>query len=219
MILRRLLLIGSLALVSTACTRETIIADHDGKALVEALRAAQAGSGPQRIILARRGSYVLSTPSESGLLLPSITGELTIEGNGAEIRSYAAGDVALLEVGREGNVTLRDLALAEGSDGAIRNFGTLRLVSAQVLDSTGNRSSSIVLNRGRLQMEDSIVAFNSLDGSERDSSTVLNYGDLLLENARMHDNFVANGVSGVLNLGRGRIEGDTASMLVREAGR
>ena len=151
--------------------------------------------------------------------MPSITGELTIEGNGAEIRSYADGDVALLEVGREGNVTLRDLALAEGSDGAIRNFGTLRLVSTRVLDSTGNRSSSIVLNRGRLQMVDSIVAFNSLDGSERDSGTVLNYGELLLDNARVHDNFVAHGVNGVLNLGRGRIEGETASMLVREAGR
>ena len=219
MILIRLLVIGSLALLATACTRETTIADHDGKALVAALRAAQAGSGPQRIILARRGSYVLSSASESGLLLPSITGELTIEGNGAEIRSYADGDVALLEVGREGNVTLRDLALAEGSDGAIRNFGTLRLVSTRVLDSTGNRSSSIVLNRGRLQMEDSIVAFNSLDGSEPDSGTVQNYGELLLDNARVHDNFVAHGVNGVLNLGRGRIEGETASMLIREAGR
>lgn len=90
-------------------------------------------------------------------------------------------------------MTLRDLALAEGSDGAIRNFGTLRLVSTQVLDSTGNRSSSIVLNRGRLQME-------------------------LVKNARMHDNFVAHGVNGVLNLGRGSIEGETASTLVRGEG-
>ncbi len=219
MIPTRLLLSCSLALLATACTRETTIADHDGKALVEALAAAQSGNGPHRIILARRGSYVLSLPSETGLLLPSITGELTIEGNGAEIRSYADGDVALLEVGRKGNVTLRDLALAEGSDGAIRNFGTLRLVSTQVLDSTGNRSSSIVLNRGRLQMEDSIVAFNSLDGSERDSGTVLNYGELLVKNARVHDNFVAHGVNGVLNLGRGSIEGETASILVRGEGR
>src|SRR3990167_1522964 len=99
MILTRLLLIGSLALLSTACTRETTIADHDGKALVEALRAAQSGSGAQRIILARRGSYVLSSASESGLLLPSITGELTIEGNGAEIRSYADGMSRCLKSG------------------------------------------------------------------------------------------------------------------------
>jgi len=218
MMLPRLLLSCSLALLATACTRETTIADHDGKALVDALAAAQSGTGPHRIILARRGSYVLSSPSETGLLLPSITGDLTIEGNGAEIRSYADGAVALLEVGREGNVTLRDLALAEGSDGAIRNFGTLHLVSTRVQDSTGERSSSIVLNRGRLRMEDSTVAFNSLDGAERDSGTVLNYGELLLNNARLHDNFVAHGVNGVLNLGRGRIEGETASMLVRQAG-
>ena len=172
MMLPRLLLSCSLALLATACTRETTIADHDGKALVDALAAAQSGTGPHRIILARRGSYVLSSPSETGLLLPSITGELTIEGNGAEIRSYTDGAVALLEVGREGNVSLRDLALAEGSDGA-----------------------------------------------ERVSGTVLNYGELLLDNARLHDNFVAHGVNGVLNLGRGRIEGETASMLVRQAGR
>ena len=219
MILVRLLLIGSFTLASTACTRETTIADGDGKALVEALRAAQSGSGPQRVVLARRGSYVLSSASEAGLLLPSITGQLTIEGNGAEIRSYADGAVALLEVGREGNVTLRNLSLAEGSDGAVRNFGTLRLVSTRVLDSTGNRSSSIVLNRGRLQMQDSTIAFNSLDGSEHDSGTVLNYGELLIDNARVHDNFVANGAAGVLNLGRGRIEGETASLMIREAGR
>ena len=67
-------------------------------------------------------------------------------------------------------------------------------------------------------MEDSTVAFNSLDGAERDSGTVLNYGVLLLDNARLHDNFVAHGVNGILNLGRGRIEGETASMLVRQAG-
>ena len=56
--------------------------------------------------------HVLSSPYEAGLLLPSVTGELTIEGNGAEIRSYADGAVALFEVGREGDVTLRNPALA-----------------------------------------------------------------------------------------------------------
>ncbi len=218
MTLSRLLLACSLALPACACTRETTIADHDGKALVDALAAAQSGTGPHRIILARHGSYVLTSPSETGLLLPSITGELTIEGNGAEIRSYADGAIALLEIGREGNVTLRDLALAEGTDGAIRNFGVLHLISTRVQDSTGNRSSSIVLNHGKLLMEDSTVAFNSLDGDERDSGMVLNYGDLLVDNARVQDNVISHGVNGVLNLGRGRIEGDASSMLVRRAG-
>ena len=214
----RLLLTGSLALLVSACTREITIADHDGKALVKAMRAAQAGNGAQRIVLARRGSYVISAPSEAGLLLPSVTGKLTIEGNGAEIRSYAEGDIALLEVGREGDVTLRDLVLAEGSDGAIRNFGNLHLVSTRVFDCTGNRASSIVLNRGRLQLEDSIVAYNSLDGGERYSSMVLNYGEVLLDKARVQDNFVANGVNGILNLGRGRVEGDRVAIQVRNAG-
>lgn len=216
--LPRLLPIVLLAMLASACTRETSIADHDVKALVAAMRAAQEGSGPQRIVLARRGSYVLDVPSESGLLLPSITGKLTIEGNGAEIRSYADGEVALLEVGREGEVTLRDLALAEGSDGAIRNYGNLRLVSTRVFDCTGNRASSIVLNRGRLQLQDSTVAHNSLDGDERYGSMVLNYGELLLDNARVHDNFVAHGVDGILNLGRGRIDGDSVAIQVRETG-
>lgn len=215
----RLLLIGSLLLSASACTRETSIADHDGKALVEALRAAQAGNGAQRIVLARRGSYVLSAPSETGLLLPSITGKLTVEGNGAEIRSYADGDIALLEVGREGDVTLRDLVLAEGSDGAIRNFGNLRLVSTRIFDSTGNRASSIVLNRGRLQLQDSVLAHNSLEGDGRDSGIVLNYGELLLDEARVQDNFVGQGVNGVLNLGRGHIEGESVAVNVRETQR
>ena len=215
--LSRLLLMVSIVLLTGACTREIAIADHDGPALVRALQAAQAGSGAQRIVLARRGSYVLSTPAEPGLLLPSVTGKLTIEGNGAEIRSYVDGDVALLEVGREGDVTVRDLVLAEGSDGAIRNFGNLRLVSTRVFDCTGNRASSIVLNRGRLSLEDSTVAYNSLYGDGRYSSMVLNYGELLLDKARLHDNVVTHGVDGVLNLGRGRIEGESLAIQVREA--
>jgi hypothetical protein len=162
---------------------------------------------------------VINDPAEAGLLLPALTGKLTIDGNGAEIRSYAPGPVALLEVRPGSDVTLRGLSLAEGSDGAVRNFGKLRLQSSRIVDSTGSHVSAIVLNRGQLEVEDSEVAYNELQESSADAGTILNYGSLHLDNMRIHDN-VAGLLSfaGIVNLGSGRIEGSSAAGLIRDAG-
>lgn len=195
------------ALLLSSCSTEIEVANNDSKALVEAIRFANANPGKDRIKLARRGLYVLRDSAEAGLLLPAITGELTIDGDGSEIRSYAAGRVALLQVEQDADVTLRNLSLAEGTNGAIRNFGKLKLESARVVDSTGTRVSAIVLNHGQLIAQDSELAYNNLEGSERDAGTVLNYGDLRLDNTRIHDNRVQRvhrsqvAAGAVLNMG------------------
>jgi hypothetical protein len=200
-----LLLIGTFSLA--ACSSEIEVADHDSKALVDAIRTANANPGRDRIKLARRGFYILSNTAETGLLLPAINGELVIDGNGSEIRSYASGRVALVEVGADADVTLRNLSLAEGSNGAIRNFGKLKLESTRVVDSTGTRISAIVLNHGQLIARDSELAYNILESSDRDAGTVLNYGDFRLDNSRIHDNRVERmhpslvAAGAVLNLG------------------
>lgn len=210
-------LLGTLML--TACTQEIAVANHDSSMLIAAIRIANATPGAERITLAHRGLYVINDPAEPGLLLPALTGKLTIDGNGAEIRSYAEGPVALLEVTPGSDVTLRGLSLAEGSDGAVRNFGKLRLQSSRIVDSTGSLASAIVLNRGQLEVDNSEVAYNSLQGGRADTGTILNYGSLRLDRPRIHDN-VAGPLSfaGIVNLGSGRVEGSSAAGLIRDGG-
>jgi hypothetical protein len=181
-----LCLIGTLAL--SGCTTEIEVANHDSNALIAAIRAANAKPGAYRISLAHRGLYVLGNAAEQGLLLPAIKGKLTIDGDGSEIRSYASGRVALLEVASSGDLSLHKLSLAEGTDGAIRNFGKLTLESTRVLDSTGTRRTAIVLNRGQLVARDSELAYNNLEATGPDAKTILNFGKLRLENTRVHDN-------------------------------
>ena len=195
------------AVLLSSCSTEIEVANNDSNALIQAIRVANANPGKDRIKLAHRGLYVLRDAAEAGLLLPAITGELTIDGDGSEIRSYAAGRVALLQVEQDADVTLRNLSLAEGTNGAIRNFGKLKLEAARIVDSTGTRVSAIVLNHGQMIAQDSELAYNNLEGSERDAGTVLNYGDLRLDNTRIHDNRVQRvhpsqvAAGAVLNMG------------------
>ena len=206
-----LLLTGALSLC--ACSHQTEVADLDANSLVAAIRAANQRPGPDTIRLAKGGLYTLREQSEAGLLLPTIDGELTIDGQGAEIRRDSNGRAALLQIASGGKVTLKNLSLAEGSDGAVRNYGSLRLQSVKITDSSSWGGSSIVLNHGELQAQDSEIAYNELPMNHRDAGTVLNYGRLILDNTRIHDNLVQTRYPGlatagaILNLGTIRVSG------------
>jgi hypothetical protein len=164
------------------------IPNNDSAALVEALRQANASGGHHRIRLARHGLYILSEQAEPGLLLPAVGGRVSIDGNYAEIRGYSAAPAALLEVSQDASVRLKDLVLAEGTNGAIRNFGELRLQGVAVVDSSVDTMPAIVLNHGRLQATNSEIAYNLLLATARDAGTVLNYGEIELDGTRIHDN-------------------------------
>ena len=199
-----LLLAASLA----GCSRDTEVANLDTAGLIRAIQAANANPGPDVIRLAPRGLYTLtSAPRDATTWLPPIRGELHIEGNGAEIRRYADGQRALLRVEPDADVLLESLTLSEGSDGAIHNFGTLRLRSVRVTDSTGDLTPAIVLNHGLLEARDSEIAYNVLSTAPRDAGTVLNFGQLRLRDTAIHDNVAQRrygslAVAGaVLNLG------------------
>jgi hypothetical protein len=193
------------------CTHETEVASLDSKALVAAIRAANQRPGPDSIRLAKGGLYVLRDQAEVGLLLPTISGELVIDGQGAEIRRGSNARSALLQVASGGKVSLNNLSLAEGSDGAVRNYGTLRLQSVKITDSSSWDSSAIVLNHGILQAKDSEIAYNELPMNRRDGGTVLNYGEMVLDNTHIHDNLVQArypslaAAGAILNLGTIRI--------------
>jgi len=195
------------------CSRQVDVADHDVRGLLAAIRTANTTPGPHVIRLAHRGLYVLSESAEPGLLLPTVRSDLVIEGDGSEIRGYSGEKLALLQVEKGSQLTLDKLSLAEGSDGAIRNFGTLHLNEVRVTDSTGSRISAIVLNHGRLDARNSEIAYNTISIAQRDAGTVLNYGDIELDGTSIHDNRASTKypgqatAGGVLNFGSLRIDG------------
>jgi hypothetical protein len=199
-------------LATSGCARHVEVADRDTDGLIEAIRAANERPGSDVIRLAPKGLYTLRwAPRDATSWLPPIGDDLRIEGNGAEIRRYADGRRTLLEIAPGANVHVRDLALSEGSDGAIRNFGTLRLDKVRVTDSFGagdaGGASAIVLNHGLLEARASEIAWNVLPASARDSGTIVNYGRLRLRGTSIHDNtaqrrYGSLAVAGaVLNLG------------------
>lgn len=209
-----LLLISGLANLA-GCSRGTTveIANNDSAALVAAIRQANARPGHDTVRLARNGLYILGNPAEPGLLLPPIAGDLTIEGNHAEVRGYSDTPAAILEVAQEATVLVSDLVLAEGNDGAVRNYGQLRLENVAIVDSSVSTVPAIVLNHGRIEAVDSEIAYNLLLANRRDAGTVLNYGELELERSRIHDNRAVGrqrtlaAAGGILNFGSVKADG------------
>ncbi|MFY2762879.1 hypothetical protein [Arenimonas sp. MALMAid1274] len=191
------------------------IANNDGAGLVAALRLANERPGPDTIVLARNGFYILSQEAQEGLLLPSLKGELTIVGNHAEIRGYMATPAALLQVEEGAEVRIENLVLAEGTDGALRNFGDLHLANVDLVDSSVRRLPAIVLNHGSLTATGGEIAYNHVLGVRRDAGTVLNYGQMRLEQTHIHDNRTLGrhptlaAAGGILNFGSVEADGLT----------
>ena len=185
--------------------------DRDGRALAAAIEAANARPGSAPIRLAAGGLYTFDGAAGTAAL-PTITGEVVIEGRGAEIRRYGKGPISLFEVAPGGRLTLRELTLAEGNLGAIRNHGTLILQRVQVVDCAGDGMRGVLVNFGTLLASDSLVAFNRVDGIGRDAGTLVNHGEMTLARTRIEHNRIsrrwpAPAVAGaVLNRGLLRVE-------------
>jgi hypothetical protein len=207
------LFIAALLLGLTACSRTIEIADHDAAGLTAAIRQANTSGRKTTLRLARHGMYVVHDAAEAGLVLPSVRGKLTIEGNGAEIRAYTGEKVALLQVERGGELRIEKLSLAEGSEGAVRNYGELALDKVRITDSFARRAIAIVLNHGKLRARDSEIAYNTLAVAQRDAGTVLNYGKIELDRTAIHDNRALGKypslavAGGVLNYGSLQVDG------------
>lgn len=203
------LLVITVAAGLCACGRgfEAEIANNDSVGLSDAIRAANAAPGHSTIRLARNGFYILSREDEAGLLLPSIQGRLTLEGNYAELRGYSTRPAAILEVQEGARLEIENLVVAEGTDGTLRNYGWLRLDNVDVVDGSVSASPAIVLNHGELVAIGGEIAYNHLLSNRRDAGTVLNYGSARFTDTRIHGNraigryasVAASG--GVLNFG------------------
>lgn len=189
-----------------AAASEVRLGNRDTPGLIEAIERSNNQAERVVIHLAEGGIYTLGEP-QAGQALPTISGKLQILGNGAEIRRYAAGPVTLFEVEAGGSLSLHDLTLAEGSHGALRNHGKLRLERVSVVDSTAAEAQAVVVNYGRFEALESEFGFNQVMGGGRDVAVILNHGDMLLQDVSVGGNTVSRrfptlmAVAGVLNYG------------------
>ena len=196
-----LLLLSGLGTLA-ACSRSAPvdIANNDSAALVAAIRQANARPGHDTIRLARNGLYILGNPAEPGLLLPPIGGELTIEGNHAEVRGYSDKPAAILE--------------------AVDSEIAYNLLLAN------RRDAGTVLNYGDLELERSRIHDNRAVGRQRTLAAaggILNFGSVKADGLVLADNELASedapllSFGGILNLGNGKVSGTTPAEAVRDA--
>lgn len=172
---------------STASSADYHIANLDADGLAAAIRHANATPQPDVVHLAPQGLYSLDA-AESGLALPPVRGRLTLMGHGAELRRNTSEPLALLEIALGGELEIHDLTLAEGSRGAVRNHGILRLQRSAIVDGTTQSENAIVQNFGTLEARDSVIGYNQVAGAGRDAAIVLNYGSMRLERCRVAGN-------------------------------
>jgi hypothetical protein len=196
-----------------AAAAEFHIANRDSDGLSAAIEAANRQPGIHRIVLAEGGIYTLDAARPGALGLPSLRGRIEIDGRGAEIRRYSDASLTLLEVASSGEATLRNLTLAEGSLGAVRNFGRLMLDRVQVTDNAGEAARAIIVNHGQLRLDGSLIGYNAIHGAGRDAGTVLNFGLLEIVDTRFEANSLSRrypslaAAGAVLNHGELRLGG------------
>jgi hypothetical protein len=185
-------LISTLCLFSllplAAHAEEFQIGNRDVPGLIRALQQSALTPEADRIVLAAGGIYTLEHTDSTGLGLPPLRGELQIDGNGAEIRRYASIPMTLMEIAEGAEVEISDLTLAEGSLGALRNFGTLTLEGVSITDSVNDAANAIVLNQGTLKLRDSLIGYNQLSGNGSGHGVVLNLGSLDLQRSKIVGN-------------------------------
>ncbi len=196
-----------------ASAAEFHVANRDTAGLVAAIEAASQQAGIHRIVLAEGGLYTIEAAGPGALGLPSVRGRIEIDGRGAEIRCYCDASLTLLEVAATGQATLRDLTLAEGTLGAVRNFGRLMLDRVQVTDNAGEAARAIIVNHGELRLDGSLIGYNEIHGAGRDAGTVLNFGHLEVVDTRFEGNSLSRrypslaAAGAVLNHGELRLGG------------
>lgn len=206
------LIFSSLLLVALPCgAKNFTIPNGDNAGLLKAITEANASPEADTITLAKHGLYAFNAPASRNSLLPPFSNTLTIEGNGAEIRRYVKASVVLVTTKKGSGVVLRNVILAEGSDGALVNNGDLLLDRVKIVDSNPGKDQAIITNLGRLSLSNSEIAFNQIPVRAHDSGVIVNHGELSLSFSKIHSNTVRQDKSplsfalGALNFGEIKI--------------
>jgi hypothetical protein len=190
------------------------IARGDSIGLANAIEAANRTAEPDVIEL-EAGLYTLKNPvaGKDGLVaLPVITHDLVIRGAKSELRAYSAQAMHLLEVAAGATVKVEGLTLAEGSDGALVNYGDTQLRGVAIIDQTTRSASGIISNFGDLRLIRCELSFNTVDNAAQNAGTIVNYGFADIKNTRIRGNIVSRRfqslvlASAILNYGQADLE-------------
>lgn len=160
---------------------------------------------------------------EGGSGLPSVTAEVTVEGNGAIVeRSPAPGTPAfrIVHVAPRGWLTLRDLTvrngLAEGytDGGGLWNTGTLVLERVTVTANAAGDDGGGIRNDGVLRLAGSFVIGNRAGGAGGTGGGLYNLpvagvGEATILETVLRDNQAGDRGGAIWNSGTVRLEGST----------
>jgi hypothetical protein len=87
-------------------------------------------------------------------------------------------------------VLIRDLTLAEATDGAVRNHGKLTLERVVISDSMARGEASILWNRGELLLRQSRIEYNLVHAPTGIAALLRNEGVLRLQDTLLEGNRV-----------------------------
>ena len=185
--------------------REAIVAANTDAAV----DACPAGSGADTVTLASGATYALSISVADASLgatgLPTVTSDITLQGNGSTIRR-ASGTFRILRIASGATLVLDNLTIREGLveiisgsgyGGGIYNQGTLTLTNSAV------RANTLTANGS------TTTAFSGFGGG------IFSTGTLIIENSTIANNLIAitnTGAGNALGFGGGLYASGTVTI-------
>jgi CSLREA domain-containing protein len=208
------------------------IASGSVTSLIAAVEAANASATETTIILAD-ATYILSVDD----VIPAITGDVTLNGDGAEIRRIAGDSTPVLTIANGGSLTVNDLTISGGGSGGLVNYGgtllvtnstiahnssggsgggvanlggTSMLINSTISNNDATRAGGVYVDGGVVTLTNSTIASNEAGqggGIVRDGGTVI------LNNTIVADNTPVNCVGAITSKGH-NIDGDASCDLM-----
>jgi len=151
------------------------------------INQANSANIPYTICLSPNATYTLTAPR------PTITGDITVIGNGAQIVMTGAGRV--FDVASTGGLTLKNITVSGGNavqGGAIYNAGDLTLENV-VLENNSADDGGAIYNVGNLEMDGGAIQNNTATNF---GGGIYNLGELDVDGVNIRDNDAVEG-SGV----------------------
>jgi len=215
---RTALVLSAIAITCQANALVYSVTQGDSVGFAKAIALANASPEADVIELAA-GVYALEEAfkgKEGFVALPVITGELLIRGAKAELRAYTNRSVHLIEVAADASLKITGVTLAEGTDGALVNYGSAELWGVSVIDQTTRTAPAIISNFGEMTLVRCELSFNTINASQN-AGTIINYGFAGIRNTRIRGNIVSRRfqslvlASALLNYGKAELQKVTLS--------
>ena len=216
-------LLAGIAVITAAITSDAnalvySVAQGDTDGFAQAIMLTNTSPEADVIELAP-GVYALEDAvkgKEGFVALPVITGQLVIRGAKVELRAYTSRSLHLLEVAAGASLKLEGVTLAEGTDGALVNYGHTELRGVSVIDQTTRTAAAIISNFGEITLVRCELSFNTINASQN-AGTIVNYGFADIRNTNIRGNIVSRRfqslvlASALLNYGKAELKQVTLS--------